>query len=283
MRIGFIGLGTMGYRIAKNISSKYKVNVWNRTLKVSEDHSIKYNTILYKCIKDLSINSDIILTCLPTSNEVNEVSKKIENNTMNNKYLIDCTSGNPIDTKRIGEFLKKKNIRMLDSPISGGPEKAEMGNLSSIIGGDINDYNYIKPILDSFSEPVYVGNLGSGHAVKAINNILNVSQLCLASEALDALSNNNVNIEKALEAISKSSGRSLMITERIPKDVINKKFNYGFKLGLMQKDVKIALEMIDNKIMFSNIEELMEEAVNKYGYDSDYTNISRLYNIFTTK
>ena len=91
------------------------------------------------------------------------------------------------------------------------------------------------------------------------------------------------NVEKALEAISKSSGRSLMITERIPKDVINKKFNYGFKLGLMQKDVKIALEMIDNKIMFSNIEELMEEAVNKYGYDSDYTNISRLYNIFTTK
>ena len=172
---------------------------------------------------------------------------------------------------------------MLDAPISGGPEKAEIGNLSSIIGGDKNDYNYVKPILDSFSEPVYVGNLGSGHAVKSINNILNVSQLCLASEALNALSENNVDIKKALEAIGKSSGRSLMITERIPNDIMNQKFNYGFKLGLMQKDVKIALEMIDNKIMFSNIDKLMEEAVNKHGYDSDYTNISKLYKVFTNR
>ena len=108
MRVGFIGLGTMGYRISKNISLKYEVNVWNRTSKVSKEHSIKYNTKLYKCIKDLSKNSDVIITCLPTSKEVNEVSKKIENNTMYNKYLIDCTSGNPKDTKIKGKNLKKK-------------------------------------------------------------------------------------------------------------------------------------------------------------------------------
>ena len=98
MNIGFIGLGRMGYNIAKNISKKYNTNVWNRTFKVTEKHSKKYNTNSFSELKDLYNKSNIIFTCLPTSKEVLNIVNQIED--INNiKYFIDCTSGDYQETK----------------------------------------------------------------------------------------------------------------------------------------------------------------------------------------
>ena len=98
INVGFIGLGTMGYPIAKNIYKKYKLFVWDRTPEVSKRHSIENNSILCDTINNLVENSDIIFTCLPTSHEVEEVINKFQN-CNNTKYLVDCTSGNPEMTK----------------------------------------------------------------------------------------------------------------------------------------------------------------------------------------
>ena len=167
---------------------------------------------------------------------------------------------------------------MLDCPVSGGPEKAELGNLSSMVGGNVEDYENIKEILYTFSNPIYIDKIGSGHAVKSINNLLNVTHLCVASEGLNSLKKLDINIENAINVINKSSGRSLMTMERIPKAILSEKYDYGFSLGLMKKDVDLAMNIIEDKSMFINIQNLVDKGVKDFGYNSDYTEVTK--NIF---
>lgn len=277
MNIGFIALGTMGYPIAKNICKKYKLYVWDRTSEVSKKHENENNSIYCETVDELVENSDIIFTCLPTSNEVLEVTNKFKKSDKL-KYLIDCTSGNPEITKKIGDNLLEKNIYMLDAPISGGPEKAGKGTLCCMVGGKKECYLWCKQVLDTFSKSNHVGDLGSGHALKAINNILNVSHLCMAMESIKSLEKYGIDLQTGLNVINNSSGRCLMTMERIPNDVITERYNYGFKLGLMKKDVVTAIHIIgeDNK-MFNNIKKIMEKGVEEMGYDADYTEISKLF------
>lgn len=120
--------------------------------------------------------------------------------------------------------------------MSSKSEKAEMGNLTAMVSGNIENYNKIKNYINLFSNTNYTGPIGSSHAIKSINNLLNVSNLIIANEGINALSQLGIEPEIALNVINKSSGRSLMTEERMPNDIINNKFNYGFKLNLMKKD-----------------------------------------------
>ena len=275
MRLGFIGLGQMGFRIAKNISYKHKINIWNRTESVSDKFNNLYNSEKYNNISKLSKNTDILFTCLPTSDEVSIISKQLINDTKEKKYLIDITSGDYEKTVKIHNYLQSKNIEMLDCPVSGGPEKAEMGNLTAMVSGNIEDYNKIKDYINLFSNTNYTGPIGSSHAIKSINNLLNVSNLIIANEGINALSKLGINPEIALNVINKSSGRSLMTEERMPNDIINNKFNYGFKLNLMKKDVDLALDLIDSKEYFKPILEQINKTLKKNKNDCDYTYVCK--------
>lgn len=277
MNVGFIGIGTMGYPIAKNICEKYKLYVWDINTNTSKKHSKECGSIYCDNIDKLVKNSDIIFTCLPTSNEVLKITNEFGKSDKL-KYLIDCTSGNPEITKKIGENLLKKNMYMLDAPISGGSKKAEKGTLCCMVGGKKEYYLIIKDVLNTFSNSKHVGSLGSGHALKAINNILNVSHLCMAMEALNSLKKYNIDLKTGIDVINNSSGRCLMTMERIPNDIITEKYNYGFKLGLMKKDVVTAINILgENNKMFNNIQKIMEKGVNEMGFDVDYTEISKLF------
>ena len=278
MKIGFIGLGRMGYRIAKHLTTKYETSVYPiMNKKNAIIHSQTYGSKYCITLKELNDNSDIIFTCLPTSKEVNNLVQlnEINNFSSNPKYLIDCTSGDYFQTQKIGELLNEKNIKMLDCPISGGIEKAEIGNLCAMVGGDKEDYEVVKDVLNTFSNSIYVDKLGSAHAVKSINNLLNVSNLCLISEGLNSLQKLGINVVSSLNAINNSSGRSLMSIERIPQDVLTENYNYGFTLGLMKKDVDQAMNIISNKDIFNNIQKIMNSGVNNLGTEVDYTEITK--------
>jgi 3-hydroxyisobutyrate dehydrogenase len=160
---------------------------------------------------------------------------------------------------------------MLDCPVSGGPEKAEMGNLTSMVSGNIDEYHKIKYYINLFSNTNYTGPIGSAHAIKSINNLLNVSNLIIANEGINALSKLGIEPEIALSVINKSSGRSLMTEERLPMNVLNGKFNYGFKLNLMQKDTDLALNLINNKEYFEPIIKKINKTLENNTEDCDYT------------
>ena len=276
-KIGFIGLGRMGYNMAINLSKHFETIVWNRSVEKSIKHSQDFGSSYLEDVSIIPTKCNIIFFCLPTHNEVRDIIEHLKPNLNNSHVLIDCTSSDSAVQKEIYNELIKNNIYFFDAPVSGGPSKAFTGELTCMVGGNKDKYSFVEPILKTISNPIYVGDIGNGCAIKAINNILNVSHLCLAAEAIQALSDLGIDKKVALEVINKSSGRSLMTEERLPVDVFEKDYNFGFSLGLMNKDVGLAMKLIKNPIMFSKIKSLLNDSLDKYGYDSDYTEICKLY------
>ncbi|CAE8641168.1 unnamed protein product, partial [Polarella glacialis] len=152
--------------------------------------------------------------------------------------IVSCTSGEPAVTRRLAQSLKERyGIDFLDAPVSGGPKGAAAGTISCMVGADDEAAaQRALPVLRSFTgKIVRCGPAGSGHAVKAVNNAMNVTHLLLGVEGLLALQRFGVDPAVALEAINSSSGRSLQTEQRIPQEVLTGRFDYGFKLPLMAK------------------------------------------------
>ena len=278
MNIGYIGSGRMGFNIAKNINYKFKTFIWNRTEYTAIKHSNLYNTNNVS-LETLAKKSDIILCCLPTVCEVENIIDKIYPYLKENQIIIDNSTSDPYIIREINKKLLEKKIYLFDSPVSGGPDKANDGTLSCMIGGNKNIYHKIEPVLNTFSSPTYVGQSGNGCIIKVINNILNITNLLVLTEGLNVFKENNIDIDLALKIINKSSGRSLMSEERFPKHIIKGNYNYGFSLKLMEKDVKIALNLINNPIILNNTMKI----INKYNEKNqisdimDYTEITKFY------
>ena len=278
----------MGWGIAANLAAAAKdgkiaspVLVWNRTTSKSEQHEARYGTRCARALPDVS-QADVIITCLPTSTEVADVARELAPTMKSGSLWIDCTSGDPDSTKYISRMLKEAGVTMIDCPVSGGPDGAASGQLTAMVGGDTNDV--AQSVINIFAKKKIVrcGTVGAGHAVKAMNNCLNAAHLIVAGEALLALKKWGVQPEVALQAINASSGRSLQTEVRIPTEVLTRRFDYGFKLGLMLKDVRIAVDGLaacqedrrGNSILPA-VKKMLEESVNAQGYDVDYTCVLR--------
>eukprot|EP00397_Hematodinium_sp_SG-2012_P044466 GEMP01049677.1.p1 GENE.GEMP01049677.1~~GEMP01049677.1.p1 ORF type:complete len:313 (+),score=71.77 GEMP01049677.1:215-1153(+) len=273
--VGWIGLGTMGFPMAKHVAKALRnqqLFVWNRNAKKAEMHakevsglcipvtrgqSDRVSSVVCSSIADVSENAEVIFLCLPSSTQVAEVVQHISGKC---HIIVDCTSGDPTKTREIGAELSKRGISLVDCPVSGGPLGAENATLTTMFGGDKESVE-IAMSLSAFAKvKEHVGPLAAGHAVKAINNMLNCIHLLAATEGLLALSKFGVPPEKALDCINMSSGRSLQTEVR----VLTRKFNYGFKLGLMEKDVHTARNIQDNvlpesALLFPLVEQLVKD------------------------
>ena len=283
--VAFIGLGAMGWSIAARLAAAavdedtdvaYPVLVWNRTRSKAEEHEAKFGTRCAHTLSELS-QADFVISCLPTSFEVAAVVEELVPLLNKGSVWIDCTSGDPDVTKELARKLGVDGVTLVDCPVSGGPAGAKSGQLTAMVGGDVN--NCAKPIISLFAKKRIVdcGTVGAGHAVKAMNNCLNAVHLVVGGEALIALKRWGVSPEVALCAINASSGRSLQTEERIPKEVLSREFDYGFKLGLMYKDVCIAVENLgssfDENSLLPLVKNMLKASVEEQGFDADYTRV----------
>ncbi len=225
-RVGFIGLGNMGYPIAKRLTRNYDLIGYDK---------INRNGIKMSNDIDQIMKCGYIITCLPNSNIVENIFNKNHRNIDRNSTWIDLTSGDPNITR---ELSQKAEFNFMDCGISGGPKGAQNGTLTCLVGGDEITYNDILPILKEFSsDQFYVGKSGSGHAVKSINNTLLGMNLWIVAEALMILKKQGIDPKIALDAINKSSGRSFVSERRYPDHIMNGKFDYGFSYNLLKKDI----------------------------------------------
>jgi len=258
------------------------VLIWNRSEEEAIRHSKEFHTVNMGPTFEQLSGASIVFMCFPTSEITFERIKEMLPHLAANVKIVDCCTGHPSLTKQIAEWLKSKlpQADYLDCPISGGPGGASKGAVASFLGGDPEAAKIVVPHIKAFSGSVtYLGPVGSGHAVKAINNACNVSNLLCMHEGLLALRKMGVDPEKALEVINRSSGRSLMSEQRIPQEVVTGDFNYGFKLGLMAKDVGIATDLLDE--YFPSAEVYRRTLQTHYDameagdveFDSDYTEI----------
>ena len=197
---------------------------------------------------------------------------------------IDTTSGRAEDAKELADELwSEHGVRYLDCAVSGGPAGAKRGALAVLVGGDAGAFAEVKPVLECFAggeeKITYLGPSGSGHLVKAINNMMLGAHLVVASEAMACLQAQGVDLENALRAINASSGRSWATMQRFPDNILTGD-RYGFSLGLHCKDAKNALRILNEDGIESPILELaagiMESAREEFGPDVDHTDVTRL-------
>ena len=244
-RIGFVGLGNIGFPMCRRLlESGYEVLAYDanpEAVSRLEDTPAEPADSL----KALAA-ADVVLLSLPGSDVVEEVvlgEGGLAEGLSSGKVLIDTSSSRPSSTRDLAKKLAESGVEMLDAPVSGGVLRAEEGKLAVMVGGREEVFERWREVLESFGEKIFhVGDHGAGHLVKSLNNLLSATTLASAAEAVILAEKAGVAPEALLEVINAGNGRSYSTEVKFPKFILDRSFDDGFALGLMVKDLKIALE-----------------------------------------
>ena len=246
LTVAFLGLGSIGRPIARKIvAAKHTVTVWNRTAERASAFARENKVSAATTAADAVKNADVVAICLSTSLDVDEVLQGgAEPAIKSGAVVLDLTSGDPATSRRISERLAKRKIEFIDAPVSGGVRGADEGTLTVMCGGDEKALERIRPLIESFGKKiVHCGPVGSGDAVKAMNQALLALTIWGTGEALVALSKLGVSAKTALEVINSSSGRSNASMNLFPERVLTRAFPRTFRLALLDKDARIAAQI----------------------------------------
>ena len=218
LKVGFIGLGTMGFPIAGHISQSYETAVFNRTTNKSQKWTSEFEGEVCESIKDLALKSNVIFLCLSEDKDIEEVvlgSHGILEH-LNEETIVVDHSTTSVDTATLisNELLRKDSI-FLDAPVSGGEVGAKNGTLSVMIGGDNAAYKQISPILDCYSAfHKYMGISGNGQLTKMINQICIAGLLQALAEAASFSKKSGISSKDVLDVISKGAAQSWQMENR---------------------------------------------------------------------
>jgi 3-hydroxyisobutyrate dehydrogenase len=248
MRIAFLGLGAIGTPMAAQVAKRESLVVWNRTMARAVDFAAKHRARVAATPREAAAESEVVITCLPTSREV-EVLLDGDDGLLagltHGSLLLDCTSGDPQTSRRIAERLSKNGVAFADAPVSGGTSGAEAGTLTVMVGGNAETFARAKAVLSSFGKRIeHMGPVGTGHAMKAINNALLAVNVLAVGEGLAALVKAGVSATAAVNVLNGSSGRSFVSEILVPERVLTGEFPRTFRLALLDKDVGIAREFL---------------------------------------
>ena len=244
--VAFIGLGVMGYPMAGYISKAgHNVTVYNRTTTKADKWLTEYKGKIAKTPADAAKDAEYIFTCVGNDNDLREVTfgdngafKTIKKGAI----YIDNTTASATIAREIYEYGKKNGFGALDAPVSGGQAGAENGALTVMIGGDQADFDKANHIIDCYSKKMkLLGKSGSGQLAKMVNQICIGGLVQALSEAINFGMNAGLKMEDVIEVISKGAAQSWQMDNR-HKTMIEDKFDYGFAVDWMRKDLKIALE-----------------------------------------
>jgi len=245
-KVSFIGLGTMGYPMAGYISKAgHNVTVFNRTESKAEKWLKTYSGKMAKTPAEAAKDSDFIFTCVGNDNDLKEVTfgeNGIFKSIKKGSIYVDNTTASATIAKEIYAYAKKNNFGFLDAPVSGGQAGAENGALTVMIGGDKKDYDKASPIINCYSKKMkLLGKAGSGQLAKMVNQICIAGLVQGLSEGINFGMKAGLNMEEVIEVISKGAAQSWQMENRY-KTMIEDKFDFGFAVNWMRKDLKFALE-----------------------------------------
>ena len=245
-KVSFIGLGVMGYPMAGYISKAgHNVTVYNRTKSKAEKWIKEYKGKMAGSPEEAAKDSDFVFTCVGNDNDLKEVAigkKGIFNTIKKGSVYIDNTTASAKIAKELYENAKAHGFGFLDAPVSGGQAGAENGALTVMVGGDKDIFERAKPIIDCYSKKVkLLGASGSGQLAKMVNQICIAGLVQGLSEAINFGLNAGLNMENVIEVISKGAAQSWQMDNR-HKTMIDDKFEFGFAVDWMRKDLRIALD-----------------------------------------
>ena len=246
-KVGFIGLGAIGLPIATHVARMSDATVWNRTGARAASFGEEHGAATAGSIEELVAAVGVVMTCLPTSREVREVVETAAPSWREGQLLVDLTSGEPSASRETAAWLEQRGVGFVDAPVSGGTSGAERGTLTVMLGGKDADVERASALVEAFAgKLVHVGAVGTAHALKAINNALLAVNIQAVGEGLAALVKLGVPATIALEVINASSGRSNVSENLIPERVVTRAWPRTFRLALLDKDVGIALKVLED-------------------------------------
>jgi 3-hydroxyisobutyrate dehydrogenase-like beta-hydroxyacid dehydrogenase len=236
----------MGYPMAGHISKRgHNVTVFNRTKSKAEKWIKEHKGKLAETPKDAVKDSDFIFTCVGNDNDLREVTfgeNGLFKSAKKNCIYIDNTTASAEIAKELYKAAKAKGFDFLDAPVSGGQVGAENGTLTVMIGGDSKSYKKAEPVINCYSKKMkLLGSSGSGQLAKMVNQICIAGMVQGLSEAINFGINAKLNMKEVIEVISKGAAQSWQMENR-HKTMIDDKFDYGFAVDWMRKDLKIAME-----------------------------------------
>ncbi len=184
--VGFVGVGLMGHGMAKNImSAGYPLHIIAHRNREPVDDLVTRGAHEAASLKEIAEIASVVFICAPGSPQVEEIVLGLSETLKQGSVVVDCSTSDPVSTKKLADMLSLKGIHLVDAPLGGTPIQAEEGALTAIVGGDDAVIQRIFPLLESWAATVvHIGGVGDGHRMKLLNNFLSLGYGALYSEAL---------------------------------------------------------------------------------------------------
>jgi 3-hydroxyisobutyrate dehydrogenase-like beta-hydroxyacid dehydrogenase len=245
-RIGFLGLGIMGSRMAANVArAGFPLSVWTHTPGKAERWASEHDASAYATPAEVARVSDIVVSMVVDGQQVSEIllgANGVLDGAEAGLLCVDSSTISPSDTRRIGAALAQRDVALLDAPVTGSSPRAEDGTLTIMAGGRAQDFARAKPLLESMGRLiVHVGELGQGEMLKLINNALGAANAAALAEALLLARATGVDLDAFVEVTSAGSGGSVQMQA---KSTPMREHDYTtlFKTAHLLKDVRLCLE-----------------------------------------
>ncbi|MDY7084866.1 MAG: NAD(P)-dependent oxidoreductase [Actinomycetota bacterium] len=238
--IGFVGLGNMGGPMsALLVSAGFPVRGYDLSPAARQALSDAGGTAP-ATLGETVRGADVVILMLPSSDVVEATVRDAQFALEPGAVVADMSSSEPLRTRALAEELAGRGITLVDAPVSGGVARARTGKLTIMTGGAPGDLAHVEPVLACLGTTTRAGDVGSGHAVKALNNLMSATHLLVTSEAMLAGERFGLDPATMLEIFNGSSGRSGSTENKWPNFVLPGTFDSGFGLRLMLKDMRIA-------------------------------------------
>jgi len=278
--VGFVGLGNMGTPMTRRlVEAGYRVLAFDvspearaRAVAAGAEDAAGLEAVA---------KADAVILMLPNSAIVESVvdDRALADGLAAGSVIIDMSSSEPMRTRALAEKVGQRGISLVDAPVSGGVSGAESGKLTIMVGGSDADVARVRPLLEVLGTPVHVGAVGSGHAIKALNNLLSATHLWATSEAMTAGERFGLDPDVMLAVFNGSSGRSGSTENKWPNFIRPGTYNSGFGLRLMLKDMKIAVQLAEQAgaptRLGADAVELWDEAAEGLEPTADHTEVAR--------
>ncbi|MFO7970968.1 MAG: NAD(P)-dependent oxidoreductase [Desulfobacterales bacterium] len=241
--IGFIGLGMMGLPMSKHLlDAGYNVVAYDVDPEACSKAKANGANIA-SSPREVAERGNPVITILPNSEIVEDVvfgDEGVMAGAAEGSVLIEMTTAYPMSTLKIAKELEKKSMLMLDAPVSGGVVGAEKGTLSIIVGGDQDLFDQCMPLFEIMGKNIfYMGAVGSGHTMKAVNNFLSGCSMVATSEAVALATKAGLDPKRVVDVLQVSTGRSYSTEWKFPRFVLTRQFDDGFRIELFNKDLDI--------------------------------------------
>lgn len=282
-RIGFVGVGKMGLPMAGRLrDAGFEVLVADRSLDIATAAAESCGAEAAASLTDLAV-TDLIVCMLPSSDAVDAVldgSDGLFASLPSGARVVDMGSSDPLRTRRLGEIASRRRIAFADAPVSGGVARAVSGDLTIMFGGDEELFAALQDVLAALgSTIVRVGEVGAGHAMKALNNLLSAVGLAAACEVIAAGVDFGLDPATMLAVLNRSTGKNNATETKVAQFVLSESYASGFGLRLMVKDLRTALDLIRSEGLNTPIAEanlrVWERAALELAEDADHTMVAK--------